>query len=222
MGIASYLFFNYCYMTSIGINSLSVAALLMYTSPIWVTAAGAIFFKEKLTLRKIIALIAAMGGCALVSLQGQVAMTSAGLIYGLLSGFGYALYSIFGSIAVKRVQPLTATFYAFLAASVAGIPLLFVMPGCDTIAHMSTPTGALLGIGVGVVCTLLPYILYTTGLKCLTSGEASVISITEPVVASIVGLTVFGEGITLWGGIGMLIVIGALVLLETGGSKKEE
>ena len=44
-GIASFLFFNVCYMSSIGENSVSVACMLMYTSPIWVTLFSALLFK---------------------------------------------------------------------------------------------------------------------------------------------------------------------------------
>ena len=56
-GICSFTFFNICYMSSIGENSLSVACILMYTSPIWVAAFAIPLFKEKLTLHKIVSFI---------------------------------------------------------------------------------------------------------------------------------------------------------------------
>ena len=46
-GIASFMFFNICYMSSITENSLSVACILMYTSPVWVSIISYFVFKEK-------------------------------------------------------------------------------------------------------------------------------------------------------------------------------
>ncbi len=212
-GICSFMFFNICYMSSIGENSLSVACILMYTSPIWVATFAVPLFKEKLTLNKIIAFFVCFGGCALVCFSGSLRLTKIGLVFGLLSGFGYALYSIFGKYAAAKYSSLTITFYTFLFASVGVFPLCN-LPKLTVL--MSNGVNVLWAVGIAITCTVLPYLLYTFGLSKIGAGKASVIAILEPAVASLVGVFVFRESMGILGGIGIFAVIAGLVLLETG------
>ena len=97
MGIGSILMFTICYFTTISMASLAVAAILLYTAPIMVMIMSVILFKEKLTGRKLLALLAAFAGCIMVTgLLGTGQTSAAAVGFGLLSGFGYGLYSILG------------------------------------------------------------------------------------------------------------------------------
>ena len=88
-----------------------------------------ILFREKLTGKKVLCLVLAVGGCALVSglASGSVGeISTGGILIGLASGFTYALYSIFSTYALKKYQPLTVTFYTFLNfVSTENFSLLF-------------------------------------------------------------------------------------------------
>ena len=66
LGFASVLFFTVCYFTAITMMPLSTAAILLYTSPIWIMLMSVLFFHEKLSSRKMLALALAFGGCVLV------------------------------------------------------------------------------------------------------------------------------------------------------------
>ena len=218
-GILSFLFFNICYMSSIGENSLSVACILMYTSPIWVTTLAIPLFKEKMTLHKAIAFVIAFGGCVAVCFSDSLKLTKIGLVYGLLSGFGYALYSIFGKYASAKYNSATVTFYTFLFASVGVLPL------CDLpklTVLLSSGTNILWSIGVAVTCTVLPYLLYTYGLSKIGAGKAAVIAILEPAVASVVGALYFGENMGALGLCGIIAVMVGLVYLEIGNPFKRK
>ena len=106
LGLMSVLFFTVCYFRAIEIMPLSTAAILLYTSPIWVMLMSALFFREKLTPRKLLALALAFLGCVLVSGVSGGGLTPQGLLIGLGAGFGYALYSILGTVALRRYPPL--------------------------------------------------------------------------------------------------------------------
>ena len=212
-GILSFLFFNICYMSSIGENSLSVACILMYTSPIWVASLSLLLFKEKLTLQKIIAFTLAFGGCIMMCCSNSLRLTKIGLVFGLCSGLGYALYSIFGKFAAAKYNSLTITFYTFLFGSLGVLPL------CDMprlLPLVSDFKGIALSIGVAIVCTVLPYLLYTYGLSKTGAGKASVIAILEPAVASLVGVMFFNENLGALGFFGLILVITGLTYLEIG------
>ncbi len=212
-GILSFLFFNICYMSSIGENSLSVACILMYTSPIWVATLSIPLFKEKLTHNKLIAFLLAFGGCVMMCCSNTLKLTKIGLVFGLCSGLGYALYSIFGKFAAAKYNSLTITFYTFLFGSIGAVPLCNIPSLLPLIGNFM---GLALSIGVAIVCTVLPYLLYTFGLFKIGASKASVIAILEPTVASLVGVFFFSESLGILGFIGLILVLSGLVYLEIG------
>ncbi len=117
LGFGSILFFTICYFSAITIMPLSTAAILLYTSPIWIMLMSALFLREKLNRIKLIALALAFAGCVLVSGISGEGLTLAGLLLGLGSGIGYGLYSILGTIALRKYSPYTVTAYSFLFAA---------------------------------------------------------------------------------------------------------
>ncbi|MBQ7793932.1 MAG: EamA family transporter [Clostridia bacterium] len=212
-GIVSFLTFGCAYFATIEMTSVSTAAVLLYTSPIFVTLMAAVFFGEKLTAVKLTALAAAVAGCVLVSGGfGGEAVGIKGLLCGLLSGFCYGLYSIFGRVASKKYSAITVTAYTFLFATAGG---LFV-------ADLPKTTAVVLGepaivpylILFALATAVVPYILYTGGLKYTPAGKAAVIACAEPVVAAIIGTAVFGDKMTVGGILGTLLILGAILILN--------
>lgn len=213
-GIASFVFFNYCYFIAIGDTSLSIAAVLLYTAPIFVMVLSLLFFKEKMTGRKTIALILAFLGCVLVTgvFSQNLFVTKTGIIAGLLSGFLYALYSIFGRFALNRYSSVTVTAYTFVFASIGATP----MADLGSLPTIIGGNMGLLGFILlfAVLSGVLPYLLYTKGLSHVESGQASIMASVEPVVATVIGILFFHESLTPWGVLGIAAVISALVILN--------
>ena len=118
LGFGSILFFTVCYFTAISMMSLSTAAILLYTSPVWIMLMSVLFFHEKLNRIKLIALGLAFTGCVLVSGISGGGMTPIGLLVGLGSGIGYGLYSILGTVALRRYSSYTVTTYTFIFAAI--------------------------------------------------------------------------------------------------------
>lgn len=101
-GMISIIFFNICYFLTIERATLAVASILLYTAPCFVLLMSAFFFHEKITGQKIAALVLAFGGCALVSGFAGGEMSAFALMTGIDSGLGYASYSIFGTVALRK------------------------------------------------------------------------------------------------------------------------
>lgn len=219
-GFCSILFFNFCYFKSMTLTSLSIAAILLYTSPAFIMVMSLFLFKEKFNRYKIIALIMTFAGCILVSgvmnsvISGEgLAITPKALLLGLGAGFGYALYSIFSRFAIERgYESLTITFYTFLFASVGS--LLFTDLPKLTNVFTGSVKGFLLCTGIAVFGTLIPYITYTAGLKGMDNGRASVVVSIEPAVATVVSFVVYKENPGVWGMIGILLVLGAVIIVN--------
>ena len=214
LGLVSILFFTCCYFTAIRLMTMSTAAILLYTSPIWVMILAIIFLKEKITLQKIIALVLAFAGCVLVSgFGGKV--TLFGILVGLGSGLGYGLYSIFGTFALKKYSTFTVTCYTFL---IAGFGSIFVANPSDLVSKISAAENKLSLFGfvllTSVVTAVIPFLLYTLGLNRTTAGKAAVLATVEPAAATVFGFFVMGETIGPVAVAGILLVFAAIVVLS--------
>jgi len=212
-GICSIVFFNYCYFKAITLTSLSVAAVLLYTAPAIVMVLSAVLFHEKITAVKMISLIATFIGCIFVTgLVGDTSnLTTRGIFVGLGAGLGYALYSIFSRFALQRgYSSLTITFYTFLFACFGALPLSNV----KMIVGACAEDIGMLGFYIifALVSTVVPYILYTLGLSAMENSKASIVASVEPVAATIFGIVLFKEKMTLNNLIGIILVLGAIVI----------
>ena len=215
LGFGSILFFTVCYFSAIKIMSLSTAAILLYTSPIWIMLMSALFFHEKMNSRKILALALAFGGCVLVSGISGEGIPLKGLLFGLGSGIGYGLYSILGTIALRRYSPYTVTAYTFLLAAVGSWLICEPKDMMAKFAMADDLTGLLLlCILTALVTAVIPFLAYTLGLQTLEASKAGILATIEPLVATVIGIVYFSEPLTVLSGIGILLILGAVIILN--------
>lgn len=214
-GVCALLFFTWCYFHAINLMSLSAAAILLYTAPTIVMLLSAVFFRERITALKLAALALAFFGCVLVSGVGGggARLTAQGILFGLGSGVGYALYSIFARFALDRgYSSSTINFWSCLLAAL-GAALIFGWQ--DTFAAFTASWGnAGLCLLAGAVTCYLPYLFYTYGLSGLETGRASILASVEPVVATLIGMLVYHETMSLLAAVGVALVLCAVVLLN--------
>lgn len=213
-GVVSVVLFTLLYFSCQEQCSLAVAAILLYTAPAFVMLMSALIFHESITRQKLLALAVAFLGCAAVSgvLQGGLTVTMGGLLMGLGSAFFYALYSIFARFALRHYHPLTVTYYTFVCAGSAS---LFVGDGAAVLSLLTNaPSMLLLVLGLVVVSTVLPFVLYTKGLSQVESGKASILASVEPVAAAIVGIIAFGEPLSLSVALGLGCILASVYILR--------
>ena len=160
-------------------------------------------------------------GCAFVSgiVGGAETLSASGILFGLGAGFGYALYSIFGRYALeKNYSSVTISFYTFLFASLS--TLFFVDAGEVFATIGSSPQLTAKTVLLVLLVTLLPYLSYTRGLKGMENGTASVLASVEPVVATLVGILIYKEEMSLQNVIGICLVLGSIVLINWKNKQK--
>lgn len=222
-GIISLVFFNWCYFIAINYTSLAVAAVLLYTSPIFVMLLSALLFKEKINLQKIVALSMTFAGCIFVAGVFETAETNfsfIGVLIGISAGIGYALYSIFGRFALEKgYNSVTISVYTFLFASLGSLPISHLDQAANLLLRQEALVGA---FGIGVVCCIFPFILYTKGLSGVETGKAAIMATIEPVIATLLSVFLFSEKITQGKLIGMLLIFSSVVILNLQFQKKEQ
>ncbi|GGK00138.1 EamA family transporter [Lentibacillus kapialis] len=212
-GILGIAFFNYFYFQVFSKSSLSLAVTLLYTGPLFVTILSRLFFKESLTIRKGLALVLAVAGCAfVVGLLpfGQQGIPVNTLLMGIFSGFCYALYSIFSKPITKQYSALTITTYTFLYTSIFMFLTSDIMKDTGQFQHLEVWVYAVL---LALVGTVAGYLLYASGLKYLEASKASILATIEPIVAVITGVLFFGEYLRTWQVLGIALVLYSAILV---------
>ncbi len=214
-GIFSVFLMTVFYFASISSDtSMSVSAVLLYTAPFIVMLLSCIFLGEKLTPQKVICLIIAFLGCCLVSVSEPGYSTPAGLVFGVLSGIAYALYSIFGSMALKKHHPYTVTFYSFFFAGLCSVILSFITKLGKTACRAQEPLLLLISIvATGLITAVLPFLFYTKGLSGTSPSKASIMAYAEPVSACVFGFFL-GENMTVPMIFGILLTLSSIILLN--------
>ena len=71
-----------------------------------------------------------------------------------------------------------------------------------------------LAISFALLTTVVPYLCYTKGLSGLPASQASVTATIEPVVAAILGIVVFHEGVTMMKLTGIVLVLSSVVVMN--------
>ncbi|CDQ40284.1 MULTISPECIES: DMT family transporter [Virgibacillus] len=213
-GIFSIAFFNFCLFTAMELSTIPVATALLYTAPAFVTIFSAIFFGESLTKGKMIALVLTLiGTCLVVGVipLNLTAVSYNAILFGLGSGLGYSLYSIFSKFALKKYSSLSITTFTFITAAVTLSPFFpFVQKG----ELLSNPAVLFYAFGLGFLPTAFAYIIYTYGLNRTEASKASILSTVEPVVATLIGIFLFQEVFTLLQMLGMICIIGAVLFIQ--------
>lgn len=219
-GVCGLLCFNWCYFTTIAASSMSVAAVFLYTSPVFVMLMSAVLFHESITTQKVIALVITFIGCVLATglfPLGDTRLSPFTVLTGLGAGFGYALYSVLSKVALSKYPSATVSFYTIAICALLSLPISGLYKRTDLLTNGTFWLGAL---GIGLVCCALPAFLFTNGLRHAEAGKASIISTAELLVATLLGILIYREEVTFYKLVGMAAIFGAILLLNVRLKKK--
>ena len=168
-----------------------------------------------MTKTKGIVLLMTFVGCILVTglLEGGASViTWQGIGIGIAAGVGYALYSIFGTYAIRAgYGSLTISFYTFLMATVI---MTFLVEPVAVVSEITEMGQWPLAISFALLTTVVPYLTYTKGLSGLPASKASVTATIEPVVAALLGIFVFHESVTMLKITGIVLVLSSVVVMS--------
>ena len=222
VGFINGVLFNFLYFYTIIHSRASIAVVLLYTSPVFVIILARLFFGEKITRNKAIALVLTVVGCVFVTgvLGEGYVPPPAAILTGVLTGLAYALNNILTSAAVKKNDPLTVTMYTLLFSFLFLIP--FSKPGSLAALCRANPMILPVAFLMCLVTAVLAQYFFSVGLGLIESGKAAIYGATEPIVGSLVGILIFHEESNLMKIAGIVMVIAAIVLTGKSDSEKTE
>jgi len=209
LGAFGYALFSTLYFMSIKGISVALAALLLFTFPIFVSLGAHFILKDKMSRLQILSLVLACVGLTIV-LWGPIVVHSLhAVLYALFAAVAYAIYVLVSGRLQQGVKPLSSSLYVISAAAIA--LYLWHQPSMSKLAHL-TAKQLIVVMGLAVVCTVFPLTLFLAGLQKMKSAQASIVVMIEPVVATLAAWYILNETLSSLQLVGSGLVIFALFL----------
>lgn len=186
-GLVGISLFYAAYFLAVEQGGATLAAILLYTAPVWVALLSWAFRGEPMGARKLAALALTLAGVVGVATAGGGAMRfgAGALLWGLTAGWAYAMYYLFGKPFFARYGAATVFLYALPVGAIGLLPFFAPAPKSPAV------WGVLLFLAV--VPTYGAYLLYSAGLRRLEPTRAATIATLEPVVAAVAAYLLWGE-----------------------------
>lgn len=207
-------YMNVMYNIAILQLHLALSSVLLGMFALWAIFLGCIFFKEKLTVRKIVCVVLALFGVLLVSGALEQTDISHVSLFGVAIGLTAALMYAINGVTTRvmgnwGMDALTINFYYFLIAAISLLPLCHWDQVVAYVAASPASSIAWL-VSQSLVCAIIPYVLFTIALNNMDIGIASTLELIEPAAGMVFGFVLFGENPTVLMVIGVAVVIFAL------------
>lgn len=203
------------YIASLNYTTTAHSLALTYTSPIFVTLFSALFLRESLPLRKLLGMLIAVVGVAIMagfephytscSLNGQCMVLGDGLA--LLSGLCYGIYSIVGRSERERHPLFRYTTHVY------GLAALWLLPVTLFFAFKHAyPLPAIAAVcALGIFPLGLGHTLYNAALRKVHATYANLIATQEVTVGIILSVIFLHDIPSLTAAIGVLVTLGGII-----------
>jgi DME family drug/metabolite transporter len=190
-GLVAVSLLNTLYFTTVLLAGAGIAALLLYTAPVFVAFLSWLFLSETFSREKVLALVLVIVGLFLMAARPgtSTSVPPQALATGLLSGLTWALYSLLTKPLLEKLPSLSLLLYMFAF----GFLFLFLLRPTSVLGIHLPPWGWCLLVALGLIPTAGAYLLYNRGLKSLDATVASIIATVEPVSAILQESFFFGR-----------------------------
>ncbi len=156
--------------------------------------------------RALDALWAVLAGTGVVMLArgGAEGLDPVGVAFALLAGVGWAAYILLTAATGKRFSGTTGLAFASIVGTAVVLPAGAASAG----TAMLDPELLLIGVGVGLLSSVIPYSLELEALRRMPARVFGVLMSLEPAAAALVGMLLLGEILTLrqWAAICCVVI----------------
>lgn len=209
--------------TAYNYTKVSTAVLFYYMAPIILVAASPFVFGERMTVRKVLCILAALLGMVFVSGMADEGLPRAGDLKGILLALLAAFFYAFVVIQNKKLHGLGAYDRTILQLGVSALVLLPYNLLTRQLGGLTlTPKILLMLLVIGVVHTGLAYYLYFGSVEHLKSQTLAILSYVDPVVALILSALILREKLSALDLLGAALILGAALVSELPERKKQD
>lgn len=193
--------------------SISISSLCNYTAPIMVVVISALFLKEKINRKQIVCILCSFIGILLISgiFETNETHDMHSFIYGMLAAIGFVVLVLFNR-KLKGIKPLDKTVVQLFVSFLTVLPYVLMN---NSMPSNIDRDSLLLILILGVVHTGIAYICYFGSIDTLPVSKVAILGYIEPVLSIVMGVVFFKEELTIYGGIGALLILISAVVSET-------
>lgn len=205
------LFLSYTYMDA------GIASTLLFVYPIMVALIMAMCFHEKITLTTGLCIFMALSGIALLYKSSDgITLSLPGTVLVMVSSLTYAVYIVgVNKTKLRHMPTLKVIFYILLFG--LGVFSVKILIYDDFVAPASWQSWLNL-CGISILPTAVSFICTTYAIQLIGPTPTAILGALEPVTAVVIGVTLFGEILTLRIIVGMILILLAVSLVVVGGN----
>ena len=209
--------YQVCYFGAIERTGVAVATLVtLCTAPIMVAVISTAITRRRPSGYVLAALSGALAGTALLVLfqeqQGVSTADARGILLALGSAFGYSLVALASQKIAGRYDPFQSIAISFSLGTV----ILFVFALSRGLMLNYSAVGWSLLVYLGTVPTALAYVLFISGMRSTSATVASISTLLEPLIATVLAWLIFRERFSPMGFVGVALLSGSLLVLYLG------
>ncbi|MBJ7570321.1 EamA family transporter [Bacillus halotolerans] len=212
-GLLGMLAVQYTYMASIQHGNAAVATLLQYLSPVIVIIYSLLRKRTALTKQDITTVLLALTGCFFLLTNGsisQLSVPAAAVIWGVLSGFAAAFYTLYAVGLLNKFDPLVVVGWAMI---IGGFALSFIHPPWQMDFKSLTAEAYAYMLFVTIFGTMIAFWFYIKSLQSLSPKETSLLGSLEPLSAVVTTVVWLEEPFGFFQWIGAFCIIGITLIL---------
>ena len=211
LGIAGIALVHACYFAAIARIDIGVALVIQYLAPALLLIWLRVVHKRHAAPSLWAAVALSLAGCALVvdAPAGASGLDAVGVVAAFAGAVTLVIYLVASERAVQRYDAFTTLVWGF---GFATLFWLVVVPVWSFPWELlGSARNLALALGVATIGTLIPFILIVTALRHLPAPRVAVVSMLEPVLASVIAWVVLDQALTVTqisGGVIVLVAIG--------------
>lgn len=204
--------FQYCFFSSVRLTGVAIGTVLSIGSaPIFAGLFESFVLKKPPSKKWMMATVLTIAGCAILFFNKELVVFSPlGAMFAIAAGLLFALYTLNNKRIVEENGALKTVAVVFTISAMMLLPFMFFFESNGIL----TKTGIFSILYIGVVTTAIGYVLYSVGLKNVTSSSATTIALAEPLTAAILSVVVVGEYLNASGWFGVFMILIGLVILS--------
>jgi DME family drug/metabolite transporter len=207
--------YQVCFFAAVADAGVVIATLItLCTAPVLVALCSAALLRERLAGAAMLALACAIAGTVLLVAAPGAGLRAGGrgVLLALTAALGYAVLALAARTLARRHHPLQVTAVGFTVGAALLLP--FALAAGLVVTYPAV--GWLLLVYLGAVPSALGYGLFLSGMRTTLAPVASIVTLVEPLTATVLAWTLLGEGLGPWSVPGAALLLGAFILLYRG------
>ncbi len=200
--------FQFAYQMSTESVGVPATVALLYLAPALVVAASLPLFGERISLAKSALVALSVGGVWLTVFGTRgvdIEITTSGILWGCLCGLSYAAYTLFGKWYGRMEGPLLPLFWSTLGGTIL-LALAHAWRG-EALVLPTNLLGWSVLLAFGLLTMALAALFLFNGMRTLEAGRASIGTTVEPLVATLLAWSLFGQTLTPTGILGLVLLV---------------